>query len=572
MLLTLRFAAALQDDDGDLDDGTKSDSVDIDEGNSASEGTDLGRLSHIASEEDVTMKDGQDGNDAKTTEGDMDVDEGIDIDILEDNIPIPDTDLDLEFVPRQYDGLVAKNDEFLNKVIKSGAYQSWRIEPPKEFEVVLTPPPPGSDVIQVDAERLYRDYVLPDRIASPPGSDIVQVDADWNDRDYVLSERIASPPGSDIVQVDADWHDNESFIARKIASDEILFRKNSLDESVVDKWQRQQADEVVTVVTPPNMEAYEEYRSPFDHPNADVEFDNEIYPDDIHRFRAAQEAADEPMLKSRDQSCERDRPVLNLVHPTPSASPSPESKPDEERQSMEASGDTDDGDFPLDDVAIGLEEARAMLSYLGENSDEPAEAEEDFSPHLKRVGHVDFDKIANPHAERPPGPPPATMRVSSRTIATVVDDDVEYFDIGDVSGRVIGRGDERGSHKQKERDEDEAQRHERRPHTIPRDRVYNADANADVNAKNLADSVRLPSFTEELLKDKAREQQQRAEEEMQRRGLALEQQRAEEQVQRWGLAERMLSRRHSTTGLESRRHGVVFDRWVERELDDDPPE
>ncbi|PTB70808.1 hypothetical protein BBK36DRAFT_1109023 [Trichoderma citrinoviride] len=60
MLLTLRFAAALQDIDGDVDDGTKSDSVDINEGNSASDGTDLGRLSHVASEDDITTKDGSD--------------------------------------------------------------------------------------------------------------------------------------------------------------------------------------------------------------------------------------------------------------------------------------------------------------------------------------------------------------------------------------------------------------------------------------------------------------------------------------------------------------------------------
>ncbi|KAH6607650.1 hypothetical protein Trco_003963 [Trichoderma cornu-damae] len=121
MLLTLRFAA-LQNDDGQLvdDDDLKSDSVDVDEGNSASEGTDLGRLSHIASEADAVMKDAEGLDDTDDTGGAMDLDN----DAVEDDILVPDTDLDLEFVPRQYDDLPAKNDDFLNKVIESGAYQS----------------------------------------------------------------------------------------------------------------------------------------------------------------------------------------------------------------------------------------------------------------------------------------------------------------------------------------------------------------------------------------------------------------------------------------------------------------
>ncbi|PKK52810.1 hypothetical protein CI102_1787 [Trichoderma harzianum] len=127
MLLTLRFAAALEHDDEDLDDGTKSDSVNIDEGNSASiGGTDLGKLSHIASEVDVIMKDGADGNDANQAEGAMELDDDVDNNIADESVPVPDTDFDLNFVPRQYDDLEAKDDEFLNMVIESGAYQSWR--------------------------------------------------------------------------------------------------------------------------------------------------------------------------------------------------------------------------------------------------------------------------------------------------------------------------------------------------------------------------------------------------------------------------------------------------------------
>lgn len=124
MLLTLRLAA-LQKDDEVLDDDIKSDSVDIDDGNSASKGNDLGRLSDIDSQADVTMKDMDGGNNGWDA---MDLDE----DVVEDDITIPDTDLDLEDVPRQCDGLAAENDTFLKKVIESGAYQSWREEPARE--------------------------------------------------------------------------------------------------------------------------------------------------------------------------------------------------------------------------------------------------------------------------------------------------------------------------------------------------------------------------------------------------------------------------------------------------------
>ncbi|KAM0259058.1 hypothetical protein ACHAQJ_003559 [Trichoderma viride] len=117
MLLTLRFEALQSESEG-VDDGIRGDSVDIDEGNSTSGGTDLGRLSDIGSQADITISDMDDEND---TRGATDPDDG-----AVGDVPVPDTDLDLEFVPRQYDDLTAKDDDFLNKVIDSGAYQSWR--------------------------------------------------------------------------------------------------------------------------------------------------------------------------------------------------------------------------------------------------------------------------------------------------------------------------------------------------------------------------------------------------------------------------------------------------------------
>lgn len=121
MLLTLRFAA-LRNGDGDLNDDVKSNSVDIDEGSSASGDIDLGKLSSIASQEDATRKDVTYIDNMDNSDGAMDLDN----DVVETDAQIPDTDLDLRFIPRQYDKLDADDDDFLNKVIESGAYQSWQ--------------------------------------------------------------------------------------------------------------------------------------------------------------------------------------------------------------------------------------------------------------------------------------------------------------------------------------------------------------------------------------------------------------------------------------------------------------
>ncbi|KAF3072631.1 hypothetical protein CFAM422_005299 [Trichoderma lentiforme] len=465
MLLTLRFVAALEHDDEGLDDGTKSDSVNIDEGNSASiGGTDLGKLSHIDSEVDVIMKDGADGNDGSQAEGAMEPDDHVDNDIADESIPVPDTDFDLNFVPRQYDDLEAKDDDFLNMVIESGAYQSWRSDLVDITDIICVLYP-HSEIAGKEAQRLamkespyiigkneadsfakkdlenhpslfepdttsYGDYAILLRLSSqtkipaagfafgrhPNRCDIafvndmlrrvsnmhfriyvneygmvmiedmstngtfinenlltfnskssnkrpasqglssgdiicLRIPGDMNDISFrvqiphrddeqegayahrveeylaryasqgeTVTGRGGLPSDMDVVLEAADKSYRESMIAERTASDEISSRKNPLNESVVDKWQRQSADEVVVIETRRDEGAREEYH---DNPNADVGIDNEIYPDDIQRIRVTQEATNESASRSRDPSSERDRPLLNLIRPTPVASPAP---------------------------------------------------------------------------------------------------------------------------------------------------------------------------------------------------------------------------------------------------------
>ncbi|PNP50102.1 hypothetical protein THARTR1_09091 [Trichoderma harzianum] len=134
--------------------------------------------------------------------------------------------------------------------------------------------------------------------------------------------RDRSRPAKDVVQEDADRYYRESVIARKIASDEIRSRSHSPDESVMDKWEKPSAEESFAIVAPPSMEdrEHDDDENPYAPPNADVRIDNEIFPHETDRFRATN-GADAARFKSRDASCERERPLLNIVRPTPVPSP-----------------------------------------------------------------------------------------------------------------------------------------------------------------------------------------------------------------------------------------------------------
>ncbi|UKZ92616.1 uncharacterized protein TrAFT101_007558 [Trichoderma asperellum] len=142
-------------------------------------------------------------------------------------------------------------------------------------------------------------------------------------RDYSDDgSRDRSRPYKDVVQEEADKYYRESVIARKIASDEIRSQSKSPDGSVVDKWDTPPVEEQITIVTPPNMEGkeYEDDENPYGAPNADVKVDNEIFPHETDKFRATR-GVDAPRFMSKDPSCERERPLLNIVRPTPVPSP-----------------------------------------------------------------------------------------------------------------------------------------------------------------------------------------------------------------------------------------------------------
>ncbi|ODA81816.1 hypothetical protein RJ55_00321 [Drechmeria coniospora] len=132
----------------------------------------------------------------------------------------------------------------------------------------------------------------------------------------------------DVVQEEANRRFREAAIARKIAEDEVRSRSHSPDRSVLDKYSGDDATNESAIVTPPEYEdSHKGRKSRYDAPDADVRIDNKIYPQEIPRFRATGSGGD-ASFSSRDPSCERERPLLNLVFPTPISSrhttPSPE--------------------------------------------------------------------------------------------------------------------------------------------------------------------------------------------------------------------------------------------------------
>ncbi|TPX14176.1 uncharacterized protein E0L32_000570 [Thyridium curvatum] len=137
------------------------------------------------------------------------------------------------------------------------------------------------------------------------------------------------PAPKDAVQAAADQYYRETKLAKRLKEEEIRSRSASPDPSVVEKYRDESQEPVIRIVTPPAMEHHPE-KSKYDGPNADVRIDNVIQPKDLVKYatpKLAPLSRNEPLapiFRSRDPSCERDRPLLNLVIPTPVPSPLPE--------------------------------------------------------------------------------------------------------------------------------------------------------------------------------------------------------------------------------------------------------
>ncbi|CAI4216729.1 unnamed protein product, partial [Parascedosporium putredinis] len=166
----------------------------------------------------------------------------------------------------------------------------------------------------------------------------------WKTRSRLRSKtRKTITPEKDPVLEEADRFYRRSQAARKNAAEEIRSRSGSRRRSVVDQWKEEEEEEPepeILIVTPPELEE----KSPtglYGGPDADVRIDNILeHPGLLSRFLEERGRSAGPTLFStRDPSAERERPLVNVVRPTPIGSPSPERRldKDEERKSRSRS-------------------------------------------------------------------------------------------------------------------------------------------------------------------------------------------------------------------------------------------
>ncbi|KAI1090422.1 hypothetical protein F5B19DRAFT_463430, partial [Rostrohypoxylon terebratum] len=130
----------------------------------------------------------------------------------------------------------------------------------------------------------------------------------------------------DAVQENANRYYREAELARRMKEEDERARSDD-ESSVVDKWKKSERRKAaVEIVQPPEMD-HPKKKGPYDAPNADVRIDNVLqHPDELSRFRSpdVEGLSEPPLFNVRDPSAERERPMLNIVRPTPVPSPMPE--------------------------------------------------------------------------------------------------------------------------------------------------------------------------------------------------------------------------------------------------------
>ncbi|RYP61959.1 hypothetical protein DL769_007500 [Monosporascus sp. CRB-8-3] len=133
----------------------------------------------------------------------------------------------------------------------------------------------------------------------------------------------------DDVQEAANRYYREREFVRKVKTDERRTRSSSPESSVVDKWKQQPEPEIIEIVEPPESQNRPKKNSPYGAPDADVLIDNILdHPKELSRFQTGHlfdsgPSMQDAIFKSKDPSADRERPMLNIVRPTPTSSPMP---------------------------------------------------------------------------------------------------------------------------------------------------------------------------------------------------------------------------------------------------------
>ncbi|TGO31305.1 hypothetical protein BPAE_0001g02040 [Botrytis paeoniae] len=132
----------------------------------------------------------------------------------------------------------------------------------------------------------------------------------------------------DEVMAEADRAYREILMARKVAAEVRRARTPSPERSVMNKYEEESEEEPPRIVTPPGM--HERKKGPYGAPNADFKLDYIMTPRDlkVYSIPSRRYKVDEADLKgpfmTKDADAKLPRPILNLILPTPTSTPSPE--------------------------------------------------------------------------------------------------------------------------------------------------------------------------------------------------------------------------------------------------------
>lgn len=247
----------------------------------------------------------------------------------------------------------------------------------------------------------------------------------YDSRDYKSREKGSteesqskSKPERDPIQEEADRAYREIVMARKIASQVIRSRTPSPNRSVVEKYEKDDAEEeeeIVRIVTPPGMEdEREKKKGPYDAPNADFKLDL-VLEDPRHLRNGSIPHIDfdtDGLSLKLDPDASKPRPFLNLVRPTPTPSPAPETQAARsEPTNTEASMEREAPKSAASDVAVeskdnGSSPASAATPKgvtWGENETKHYEVE---SPHEHKDEFVSSSEVQT-HAKEVQQPKPS---------------------------------------------------------------------------------------------------------------------------------------------------------------------
>lgn len=258
--------------------------------------------------------------------------------------------------------------------------------------------PRDRDRFEEEEAELKRAYEEARRRANAGDSPDI-IPASYADEDPWRGRRSSKDP----VLEEADEFYRKS---RRSAAEEI--RSRSTSPSVVGKWQDDDKEGSEAFIVPSPDPEHHKPRSPFSGPNANVRVDSIFdHPKQLTRFlehRARSASEGQLLLGTRDPSADRERPLLNIVRPTPVPSPSIERRREREkaraaRSRWRSKSQTRSGEVDVDSSETGpvreVSPANVVIGPRGEvidlTDEQPSARKADIPPRVADRSLEEFE-------------------------------------------------------------------------------------------------------------------------------------------------------------------------------------